>query len=62
MKLYRTTEGVFVEKQGGFYSLDGIGWDELIGSEDLLDRLRRLMERVVIARGDHRRFISPASP
>src|ERR1700737_3939036 len=39
MKLYRTTEGVFVEKQGGFYSLNGIGWDELIGSEDLLDRL-----------------------
>src|ERR1700730_3576595 len=39
MKLYRTTEGVFVEKQGGFYSLNGIGWDELIGSEDLLERL-----------------------
>jgi 2-dehydro-3-deoxy-D-arabinonate dehydratase len=59
MKLYRTTEGVFVEKQGGFYSLDGIGWDELIGSEDLLERLRQATSKQQAASFDAATILPP---
>jgi 2-dehydro-3-deoxy-D-arabinonate dehydratase len=34
MKLYRTTQGIFVE-ENGFHPLDGVDWDQLISSADL---------------------------
>lgn len=35
MKLFRTTTGSFVEKEGKFYPLNGSNWDELISRDDL---------------------------
>ena len=38
MKLYRTTNGIFVEQQDWFYRVPATDWDELIRSVNLLDR------------------------
>jgi 2-dehydro-3-deoxy-D-arabinonate dehydratase len=39
MKLYRTTQGIIVEENAGFYLVIGTDWDELICSSDLHARL-----------------------
>lgn len=39
MKLYRTTNGIFVEWQQHFHLVTAESWDELICSPDLLDRV-----------------------
>ena len=36
MKLFRTTTGSFVEKQGKYYSVNGASWDELLSRDDLV--------------------------
>jgi 2-dehydro-3-deoxy-D-arabinonate dehydratase len=40
LKLYRTTNGVFVEHGGKFYSVAALDWDELVSSVSLLARVR----------------------
>jgi len=40
MKLYRTTNGIFVERQDRFYRVPATDWDELIRSVDLHDRVQ----------------------
>jgi 2-dehydro-3-deoxy-D-arabinonate dehydratase len=35
MKLFRTTTGPFVEKEGKYYSVNGDSWDELLRRDDL---------------------------
>ena len=40
MKLYRTTNGLFVEEGSHFYSVPASGWDELIRSADFEERVR----------------------
>ena len=40
MKLYRTSQGVFVEENGKFYRVAEADWDELISSPDLYARVR----------------------
>jgi 2-dehydro-3-deoxy-D-arabinonate dehydratase len=40
MKLYRTTNGIFVEEGSRFYPVPASGWDELIRSVDLHERVR----------------------
>jgi 2-dehydro-3-deoxy-D-arabinonate dehydratase len=35
MKLFRTTTGSFVEKQGKYFHLNGATWDELLSRDDL---------------------------
>jgi len=35
MKLFRTTAGSFVEKQGKYYHVNGASWDELLSRDDL---------------------------
>jgi 2-dehydro-3-deoxy-D-arabinonate dehydratase len=40
MRLYRTTQGIFVEEASSFYSLSNAGWDDLITSENLHTILR----------------------
>jgi 2-dehydro-3-deoxy-D-arabinonate dehydratase len=54
MKLYRTDSGIFVEEGGGFYHVPAPGWDELIGSVDLQERVR------AAASGDSVSAIEPA--
>jgi 2-dehydro-3-deoxy-D-arabinonate dehydratase len=40
MKLYRTTNGIFVEEDERFCGVTAAGWDELICSADLMERVR----------------------
>jgi 2-dehydro-3-deoxy-D-arabinonate dehydratase len=40
MKLYRTTDGVFVENGGQFFPLPQTGWDRLLCDPALLERTR----------------------
>ncbi|MDE1177332.1 MAG: fumarylacetoacetate hydrolase family protein [Edaphobacter sp.] len=40
MKLYRTKAGFVVEENGGYFSLEGTDWDELIASPELVTRAR----------------------
>jgi 2-dehydro-3-deoxy-D-arabinonate dehydratase len=40
VKLYRTTEGAFVEENGSFYPVPAANWDELICGSDLHARVR----------------------
>ena len=35
MKLYRSSEGIFVEEKGSFYKVEAEGWDDLLCSEKL---------------------------
>ncbi len=39
MKLYRTTEGIFVENNASFFRVEADSWDELLNSFDLTDRV-----------------------
>ena len=39
MKLYRTTQGIFVEENSNFYLVDASNWDELLSSIDLHARV-----------------------
>jgi 2-dehydro-3-deoxy-D-arabinonate dehydratase len=40
MKLYRTTNGIFVEQQDRFYRVPAADWDELIRSAELHNRVQ----------------------
>ncbi len=49
MKLYRTLDGIFVEEAGRFFAVSGADfwtseWDDLLASEDLLERVRTATE------------------
>lgn len=35
MKLYRTSQGIYVEQEGSYYSVPGMSWDELVTHDDL---------------------------
>lgn len=35
MKLFRTTKGIVVEKDGSYYSVPGVSWDDLLTHHDL---------------------------
>lgn len=35
MKLFRTTHGIYVELDGSYFSVPGIGWDDLFAHRDL---------------------------
>jgi 2-dehydro-3-deoxy-D-arabinonate dehydratase len=35
LKLYRTRQGIYVEQEGSYYSVPGVGWDELITHDNL---------------------------
>ena len=38
MKLYRTTDGIFVEENTAFFRVEADSWDELLNSFNLMDR------------------------
>src|SRR5579883_3315445 len=41
LKLYRTTQGIFVEESGHFYPVPAASWDELLIRDDLHAYVRR---------------------
>jgi len=40
VKLFRTTQGCFVESDKGYFALDGTGWDQLLTMDDLEGHLK----------------------
>jgi 2-dehydro-3-deoxy-D-arabinonate dehydratase len=44
MKLYRTTQGFFVEQAGQFFSVQSPNWDQLIARDDLIEHLDRKLQ------------------
>jgi 2-dehydro-3-deoxy-D-arabinonate dehydratase len=43
LKLYRTSNGPYVEEQGRFHHVPGLSWDALVTHADLYDHLAALM-------------------
>jgi 2-dehydro-3-deoxy-D-arabinonate dehydratase len=46
MKLYRTTNGIFVEQQDCFYTVPASNWDELIRSTNFPDRIQAAVSAI----------------
>lgn len=44
MKLFRTTNGCFVEKDGQYFGVDGSGWDQVFCHDDLEGYLQSVIE------------------
>jgi 2-dehydro-3-deoxy-D-arabinonate dehydratase len=59
MKLYRTTNDVFVEKGGSFYLVSGIGWDELVCGADLNARVLAATSKKPVANFDPVSVLAP---
>ncbi len=59
MKLYRTTEGAFVDEDGSFYLVSGADWDELICSADLNARVRAATGKEAVTRFDPVTILAP---
>jgi 2-dehydro-3-deoxy-D-arabinonate dehydratase len=59
MKLYRTTNGVFVGKDGSFYPVSETGWDELVCGADLGARVLAATGKKAVANFDPRSVLAP---
>ena len=59
MKLYRTTNGVFVDENGSFHLVSGADWDELICSADLNARARAAAAREAVTSFDPATVLAP---
>jgi len=59
LKLYRTTEGIFVEDSGGFYAVSASNWDELISSSDLHARVRAAIDGEAVKNFDPATILAP---
>jgi len=59
MKLYRTSQGVFVEENEKFYRVAGADWDELISSPDLYARVRAATGKAAASSFDPAAVLAP---
>jgi 2-dehydro-3-deoxy-D-arabinonate dehydratase len=59
VKLYRTSNGVFVEQNDNFYLLPVADWDELISSSDLCTRLREVIGKGAASSFDPATVLAP---
>lgn len=59
MKLYRTSDGIFVEEEGGFYLVRETDWDELIASPALFERVRAAVGERAVSSFDPAKILTP---
>lgn len=61
MRLYRTTHGLFVTRDGetGFHQVDAANWDELVCSADVHERVRRSFDAPSIAGPGVKEMLAP---
>ncbi|HEX4785995.1 MAG TPA: fumarylacetoacetate hydrolase family protein [Candidatus Sulfotelmatobacter sp.] len=59
MKLYRTSDGLFVEEDGTFYLVPATDWDELISSSTLFTRVREAISKKHVAKFDPATILKP---
>lgn len=60
MKLYRTTNGVFVQEADKFYQVAAANWDELISSADLHARVHAAIGKDAVASIEAASILAPA--
>lgn len=61
MRLYRTTQGIFVEEENNFYPIPTTGWDELIARVDLHGYVRAAIGRDPVQQFDPATILAPAA-
>lgn len=59
MKLYRTTNGVFVEDDGGFHLMSGVDWDDLISSADFNTQVQAAANQKAVTAFDPSTILAP---
>jgi 2-dehydro-3-deoxy-D-arabinonate dehydratase len=59
VKLYRTTNGVFVEENGSFYLVSPADWDELISSAGMHERVRAATGKEATTSFDPAKVLAP---
>jgi 2-dehydro-3-deoxy-D-arabinonate dehydratase len=59
VKLYRTTQGIFVEEKETFYPVSTTRWDELIASADMYGYLHAATQREPLPRFDPSTILAP---
>ncbi len=59
MKLYRTSNGIFVEEEGSFHLVAATDWDELVSSSDLLAQAREAIGRAAVSSVDPATILKP---
>ena len=59
MKLYRTSQGAFVEENGSFYPLETSDWDELLSSAELHAHARAAIDTGMVRRFDPNTILAP---
>jgi 2-dehydro-3-deoxy-D-arabinonate dehydratase len=61
VKLYRTTQGIFVEEKGSFYPVSTTGWDELIANVDMHVRLHTAMQGEPVRQFESTAILAPTA-
>ena len=59
LKLYRTTNGVMLEEDGGFHRVATPSWDELISSVDMLAQIHAALGKHAVASIDPATILAP---
>ena len=59
MKLYRTSNGVFVEEDGSFYLVGTTDWDELLSSTNLYALARSTVDKATATTFDAKTILAP---
>jgi 2-dehydro-3-deoxy-D-arabinonate dehydratase len=59
VKLYRTTDGAFVEEGGSYYPVAAMDWDELLSSPELHARTRAAIDRGTAVTFDAHTVLAP---
>jgi 2-dehydro-3-deoxy-D-arabinonate dehydratase len=59
VKLYRTTQGIFVEERGSFHPVSTNGWDALIASVDLHECIHAAMQGEPVRQFDPSTILAP---
>lgn len=60
MKLYRTKEGIVLEKENSYYLLKGVDWDDFINDDQLHQKMERLTQ--TLAKGTSSLINEPLPP
>lgn len=59
VKLYRTSQGAFVEEDGSFYLVEVTNWDELLSSTQLHSLVRAAIDKGISAKFDANTILAP---
>jgi 2-dehydro-3-deoxy-D-arabinonate dehydratase len=59
LKLYRTTQGIFVEENGSFFAVNTSDWDELLSAPGLHARVRACCNETTVSSFDAADLLSP---